>query len=149
MRLKAAITTVSLAAILAACGGASATPTPVPATPAPASAAPSEPASEASEAPGETEENESGEGTPPAGTLAPGASVAALVKVSANTATTDELVAALTAAGVPNAAKWADEIEEYRPYDASDTALSKLRSELEKYNPGEDVLAAILSVLQP
>ena len=98
---------------------------------------------------GETEENESGEGTPPAGTLAPGASVAALAKVSANTATTDELVAALTAAGVPNAAKWADEIEEYRPYDASDTALSKLRSELEKYNPGEDVLAAILSVLQP
>lgn len=146
MRLKAALVTVSLAALLAACGGSSATPTPVPATPAPAA---SEPAAEASEPAGETEEDEADEATPPAGTLAPAASIAALAKVSANTATVAELVAALEAAGVPNADKWADEIEEYRPYDATDTELTKLRDELEKYNPGEDVLDAILSVLQP
>lgn len=149
MRFKAAIATVSFAALLAACGGASATPTPVPATPAPATATPSEPAAEASEPAGENEENESGEATPPAGSLAPAASTAAITKVSANTATTAELVAALTAAGVPNADKWAGEIEEYRPYDASDQTLARLRTELEKYNPGEDVLDAILSVLQP
>lgn len=146
MRLKAAAVTVSLAALLAACGGSSATPTPVPATPAPAA---SEPAAEASEPAGETEDDEANEATPPAGTLAPDASLAAAAKVSANTATTAELVAALEAAGVPNADRWADEIEEYRPYDASDPQLAKLRTELEKYNPGEDVLDTILSVLQP
>lgn len=149
MRLKAAIATVSFAALLAACGGSSATPTPKPVTPAPATVAPSLPAAEASEPAGEDEENEGGEGGPPAATLVPGASLGAATRVSANTATRDELVAALSAAGVSNADKWANEIEEYRPYDASDTELAKLRTELEKYNPTADTLDAILSVLQP
>ncbi|MFN8620344.1 MAG: hypothetical protein U0869_06320 [Chloroflexota bacterium] len=116
MRLRAAVATLSLAALLAACGGSSATPTPKPATPAPSAVA----------------------GSP-----------AAIAKVSANTATADELVAALTAAGVANPDRWAREIQEYRPYDASDTKLDKLRGELEKYNPGEETLNTILSVLQP
>ena len=70
-------------------------------------------------------------------------------KVSANTATEAELVAALTAAGVSNPSRWANEIDEYRPYDTSDPSLSKLKSELAKYNPGTDTLNKILSVLQP
>lgn len=79
----------------------------------------------------------------------PAASSAAATRVSANTATQDELVAALTAAGVPNADRWAREIQEYRPYDASDTGLAKLQQNLAKYQPSAETLAGILSVLQP
>jgi competence protein ComEA len=70
-------------------------------------------------------------------------------KVSANTATSDELVAALTAAGVPNADRWAREVMEYRPYDTSDPALQRLQDNLAKYNPDPATLAAILSALTP
>jgi len=70
-------------------------------------------------------------------------------KVSANTATHDELVAALTAAGVPNAERWAREVEEYRPYDTSDPTLQHLQDQLAKYNPDAATLAGILSALEP
>ncbi len=70
-------------------------------------------------------------------------------KVSANTATSDELVAALTAAGVPNADRWAREVMEYRPYDTSDPALQRLQDNLAKYNADPATLAAILSALTP
>lgn len=83
------------------------------------------------------------------GTAAAGESSAAGARVSANTATNDELIAALTAAGVTNAAKWANEIQEYRPYDSSDTALTKLQDNLTKYNPDDATLRAILGVLKP
>ena len=73
----------------------------------------------------------------------------AVTKVSANTATTDELIAALTAAGVARADRWAREIEEYRPYDTSDPTLQHLQDELAKYNPDPETLAGILSVLEP
>ena len=73
----------------------------------------------------------------------------AVARVSANTASTDELVAALTAAGVPNADRWTREIEEYRPYDSSDPTLAKLQSNLAKYDPDPATLAAILSALEP
>jgi ABC-type Fe3+-hydroxamate transport system substrate-binding protein len=76
-------------------------------------------------------------------------STAASGKVSANTATADELVAALDAAGVTSADRWAREIMEYRPYDTGDTTLASLRQELSKYNPSADQLAKIMSVLQP
>jgi ABC-type Fe3+-hydroxamate transport system substrate-binding protein len=69
--------------------------------------------------------------------------------VSANTATTDELVAALGAAGVTNADRWAREIMEYRPYDTTDPTLQHLQDELAKYNPDPATLAKILSVLTP
>ena len=100
----------------------------------------------------------------PAASVAPVASVApttdpcaspaapaapAVAKVSANTATNDELIAALTAAGVPAADRWAREIQEYRPYDTSDPTLQHLQDELAKYNPDPETLAGILSVLQP
>ena len=70
-------------------------------------------------------------------------------KVSANTATQDELVAALTAAGVPNPDRWAREIQEYRPYDASDATLQKLQDNLAKYDPSAATLAGILAALEP
>ena len=74
---------------------------------------------------------------------------AAATKVSANTASSAEIQAALTAAGVTNAARWTKEIEEYRPYPTDDPSLAKLRKELQKYNPSADQLDKILSALQP
>ena len=74
---------------------------------------------------------------------------AAATKVSANTASSAEIQAALTAAGVTNAARWTKEIEEYRPYPTDDPKLAKLRKELAKYNPSADQLDKILSALQP
>jgi hypothetical protein len=126
---RLALASLTLAAItaLAACGGSGSATSLAPSTAA--SAAPSVAAS--------------------AGTSAPGASAGAVTKVSANTASNDELVAALTAANVPNASRWAREISEYRPYDASDATLQELQDNLAKYNPDPATLAAILSVLQP
>jgi hypothetical protein len=69
--------------------------------------------------------------------------------VSANTASQADIAAALQAAGVSNADRWAREVVEYRPYDTSDTNLAKLRQNLAKYNPGEDTINKIVSVLQP
>ena len=70
-------------------------------------------------------------------------------KVSANTASTDELIAALTAAGVEYPDAWADEIIEYRPYDPADPDLPKLREELGKYDPPEGLVDQIVSALTP
>lgn len=70
-------------------------------------------------------------------------------KVSANTASDSEIEAALSAAGVPNAARWAHEVVEYRPYPADDPDLKKLRDNLAKYNPGEETVDKIVSALTP
>jgi hypothetical protein len=69
--------------------------------------------------------------------------------VSANDASTSEIAAALDAAGVPNAERWADEIVEYRPYPTEDPDFAKLRGELAKYNPGDGVVDQIVAVLTP
>jgi competence protein ComEA len=90
----------------------------------------------------------SGAATSSAASTVPAASGAA-TRVSANDATHDQLVAALTSAGVPNADRWAKEIEEYRPYDTSDATLQKLQDNLAKYNPDAATLAGILAALQP
>lgn len=84
-----------------------------------------------------------------AGTATNTQTAAGAVKVSANTASEEELKAALEAAGVPNAAKWVDEIVEYRPYPADDPTLARLRQKIAKYNPGPDVIEKIVSVLTP
>lgn len=73
----------------------------------------------------------------------------AVAKVSANTATAEEITAALEAAGVQNAERWTKEVMEYRPYDEADASLGQLRTELLKYNPSDDQLTRILSVLTP
>ena len=80
-------------------------------------------------------------------TDAPSSAVAG--KVSANTASQSELAAALAAAGVPNADRWAREVTEYRPYPADDPTLQVLQDNLAKYNPDPATLAGILSVLEP
>jgi hypothetical protein len=50
---------------------------------------------------------------------------------------------------VPNAERWAREVEEDRPYPADDPTLQHLQDNLAKYNPSPATLAAILSALQP
>lgn len=73
----------------------------------------------------------------------------ASAKVSANDATEAELVAAFEAAGIANAAKWADEVMEYRPYPTDDPELTALQEELAKYNPSPETLQQILDTLEP
>ena len=73
--------------------------------------------------------------------------VAAGTKVDANTASKAEIAAALEAAGVPNAERWADEVTEYRPYPTDDPTFGKLRDELAKYRPADGVIDQIISVL--
>lgn len=82
----------------------------------------------------------------PAGTTAPAATSAA-TKASANNATNAQLIAALTASGVPNPSQWAREVQEYRPYPESDPTFAKLKSNLAKYNPSADTLTKILASL--
>ena len=65
-------------------------------------------------------------------------------KVNASRA---ELQAAFEAAGVTNAAQWAREVEEYRPYTADDPTWGRLRKELAKYNIASDVLEKIIATL--
>ncbi len=72
---------------------------------------------------------------------------AAAAKVSANDASVEELAAAFTAAGIPNADKWAREVDEYRPYDTSDPTFAHLRDELAKYNPAPEVVEQIIAAL--
>jgi hypothetical protein len=78
---------------------------------------------------------------------APSSTVAVGAKVDANTASKAEIAAALDAAGVPNAGRWADEVTEYRPYPTDDPTFAKLRSELEKYHPADGVVDRIVSAL--
>ncbi|MGH3692778.1 MAG: hypothetical protein ACRDRX_02030 [Pseudonocardiaceae bacterium] len=70
-------------------------------------------------------------------------------KVSANTASEDAIAAALKAVGVGSPNRWAAEVVEYRPYAADDLDLAKLKDSLLKYNPTQQTLDQILSVLLP
>ena len=114
--------TVSAAAVLGlvACGGSTTTPSGT------ATSAPASPTREAT-----------------------GASPGTVRKVSANTASEDEIAAALASAGVPNAKRWAKEVVEYRPYPANDPNLTKLRNGIAKYNPGPETTDKIVSALTP
>jgi membrane-bound lytic murein transglycosylase B len=68
-------------------------------------------------------------------------------KASANNATAAQLQAALEAAGVPNASTWVREVQEYRPYPTDDPSFAKLKSNLAKYNPSAETLSRILAAL--
>ncbi|HKS50909.1 MAG TPA: hypothetical protein VJS67_03475 [Pseudonocardiaceae bacterium] len=70
-------------------------------------------------------------------------------KVSANTASQDVIASALRAAGVPSPNRWAAEVLEYRPYPLDDLGLAKLRENLAKYNPAQQTVDQIVSVLLP
>lgn len=78
-----------------------------------------------------------------------GTSPSAAGKVSANTASEDEIATALESAGVSNPERWAEEVVEYRPYPADDPNLTKLRENLAKYNPGQETTDKIVSALAP
>ncbi|ART71168.1 hypothetical protein BTO20_23835 [Mycobacterium dioxanotrophicus] len=82
-------------------------------------------------------------------TTAAPATAAPAAKVSANTASEDDIAAALKAAGVSNPSRWAEEVVEYRPYPAEDPNLGKLRDNLAKYNPGQETVDKIVSALTP
>jgi hypothetical protein len=75
------------------------------------------------------------------------ASPASVSKVNANTASVAELQRAFETAGISNAARWAREVEEYRPYPTDDPSFAKLRRELAKYNPGPGVVDQIIAAL--
>lgn len=67
--------------------------------------------------------------------------------LSANDASIAELTARFEAAGIAQAARWAREVDEYRPYSEDDTDYNNLRGELAKYNPGPGVVDAIIATL--
>jgi len=128
-RLLIACTAAALALGLAACGGATTPSTTTPASSAAAVATDSEDDSATAEEDDET--------------------ATAGVKVSANTASEDEIAAALESAGVSNPERWAEEVVEYRPYPTDDPNLTKLRDNLAKYNPGQETTDLIVSALTP
>ena len=68
-------------------------------------------------------------------------------KVNINDASTGELETAFKAAGVSNARRWAQEVDEYRPYP-TDPDFAKLRQELGKYNIDPAVLQKIIDTLE-
>jgi competence protein ComEA len=69
--------------------------------------------------------------------------------VSANKASKAEITAALTAAGVANADRWAGEVVEYRPYSDAAAGFPSLRKELTKYNPPAGTIDKIIASLAP
>jgi len=69
--------------------------------------------------------------------------------VESDAATEAELQQAFEAAGISNAAKWAKEVVEYRPYPSDDPSFAKLKGELAKYNPSAEVVAKIVATLTP
>jgi hypothetical protein len=117
--------------LIAGCSGSSASSAP---TSGPTAATPTAASSPAATASAET-------ATPTASTAA------ATGKVNANTASEAELQAAFEAAGISNAAKWAKEVAEYRPY-AADPTWAALRQELIKYNIDQAVFDQIIAVLE-
>lgn len=128
-----------------ACGGSTATSPGTPATaPAGNAVATAPPADATAGADGDDDEKPDD-----AATAGAAAGASAGDRVSANTASEDEIAQALTTAGVSNPGRWAEEVVEYRPYPAGDPDLAKLRQNLAKYNPGEETTDKIVSALTP
>ncbi|HEX3623002.1 MAG TPA: hypothetical protein VHT97_11865 [Acidimicrobiales bacterium] len=75
------------------------------------------------------------------------AAAPAATTVSANNASQADIQKALEAAGVSNAARWAVEVVEYRPYPTNDPTFAKLRQNLAKYNPAPGLVDQIISAL--
>lgn len=141
-RLTIACAAALLSLGLVACGGSTATSPGTPATAGSAVAA-APPADDATD--GATADDDDTDDTDDDSTATAGAGD----KVSANTASEDEITQALTAAGVSNPGRWAEEVVEYRPYPSDDPDLTKLRQNLAKYNPGEETTDKIVSALTP
>lgn len=139
-----------LSLIATACGGAAsgtATSAPQPsqaAASSPVAAAASSPSASGSASPSASPATIA-VGVAPTSTTSGASAVA--TKANANTGSAGEIQSALEAAGVPNAARWVREVQEYRPYPSDDPSIAKLRQELIKYNPGQDVIDKIISAL--
>jgi DNA uptake protein ComE-like DNA-binding protein len=67
--------------------------------------------------------------------------------VDPNTATGEELTAALASAGVDNPDRWTREVQEYGPYTAENLKPT-LTEELGKYDISQDQLSKVLSALK-
>jgi hypothetical protein len=141
------------AILLSACGGGASTaaqPTSTPSASAKsADTGPSPVAAPASPVPGTTAVTAASPAA--SGAAASGAAAASAPaadqKVNANTASVADMQRAFEAAGISNAARWAREVEEYRPYPTDDPSFAKLRRELAKYNPAPGVVDQIVSTL--
>jgi len=133
-RLLTTCTAAALALGLTACGGAAAPPAATP----PAATAPASSAVAAERTDSDDSATAEDDETAPAA-----------AKVSANTASEDEIAAALESAGVSNADRWAEAVVEYRPYPTDDPNLTKLRDNLAKYNTGQETTDKIVSSLTP
>jgi hypothetical protein len=120
----AAVTTVAPATVAPQPAATNAAPSPTEAAPADTTPAPADTAGAVT--------------TPPA---------TAGGKVNINDASVSDLEAAFKAAGVTSARRWAQEVDEYRPYPA-DPDFAKLRQELGKYNIDPKVLELIISLLE-
>ena len=141
--LLTGVAAVAGALILTACSGASGTTGSASGSAATPTQAASKPAATSASA-----------ASPVAAAASPAAAVAAspatgsvTQKVNANTASVAELQRAFEAAGISSAARWAREVEEYRPYPTDDPSFAKLRRELAKYNPGPGVVDQIVATL--
>ena len=70
----------------------------------------------------------------------------ATVRINANAASQAELEAAFATAGISDAARWAREVAEYRPYKV-DPTWAQLRQQLGKYDIDPAVLERIIALL--
>ena len=138
-RLASAGTAVVLTLGVAGCGGSTTSGGAAPSVPAAASGV----AGAASSAAGAA-----GSAFSSAGSAASSA-VNSVRKVSANTASEEEVTAALVAAGASCPGRWAEEVVEYRPYPTDDPGLTKLRDNSAEYNSGQKTVDKIVSVLEP
>ena len=148
MNVKHTLAAAVAVVALAACGGASASTSTVAAQPTATSAAQSTTSTTGAARP--TAAAVATAAAPPpasATTASSAASAQATGKVNANTASIAELQAAFQAAGISNAARWAREVDEYRPYPTDDPSFAKLRRELAKYNPGAETVEKIVATL--
>jgi hypothetical protein len=135
-RLPLLCAAAALAVVLAGCGGTASTAT-APTAPT-ADSASADVSARTDDETGDDTDDDTDDDTAAAG-----------AKVSANTASEDEISDALEQAGVSRPGRWAEEVVEYRPYPADDANLTKLRDNLAKYNPGQATVDKIVSALTP
>ncbi len=81
--------------------------------------------------------------------LTPPPSPSGVRRLSANFASREELRAAFAAAGILNAAKWAEIIEEARPYQGQDGNLVIVRANLREAGATAEEVEAIARLLVP
>lgn len=87
--------------------------------------------------------------TAPPAELTPPPAPSGVKRVSANFATREELRAAFTNAGILNAARWAELIEEGRPFPTQDVNFVTLRATLREGGAPAEVVDQIAALLTP